>query len=521
MDVESEESLRGRIRDQQQRRTLLDQQSLNAEDEVLAATERQRLRRELEALTEIADEVQTRINGAQARRELIDRDRYGVHAPNIESQPLKVMHSRRAGREEYKSSSIAYDEAVTEGDYTWEIRGLSWLGRALTQEERNCTVSPVFEVDDKDADSRYRLVFSPRAVDLDHQVDDDYECFNHEKRGTLALVRRCAHYGTNLDVRFFVRGASGEFVQWGETKRTAWVVNDGAEPTCFVTGPDLESETKGVFGLPFEELLTSEWVSGDAIVFRVAVHEIVMSNEPGAMSVHTLGQVREGPVDEPEVEVPQASMADDLLEMLDEGLFSDLAVEVAHGEAPPVRFTAHASLLAQRSAVFRAALSHEMRESETRTVQVHDVSPLAMKALLTFLYTDSFEHVERVLRQGAAEGGGAPGSSNPAEQTAQLQAVLAAAHKYQAKRLLRWCEQQLCKHLDLDSVLSLLELAHLYEASALQARCLAFMKGNQVAVVKLPDFAALSNELLVRFHLHCAGVKPAEESGRKRKRGAE
>jgi len=47
------------------------------------------------------------------------------------------------------------------------------------------------------------------------------------------------------------------------------------------------------------------------------------------------------------------------------------------------------------------------------------------------------------------------------------------------------------------------------------------MKGNQVAVVKLPDFAALSNELLVRFHLHCAGVKPAEESGRKRKRGAE
>jgi len=162
-----------------------------------------------------------------------------------------------------------------------------------------------------------------------------------------------------------------------------------------------------------------------------------------------------------------------------------------------------------------------MRESGTRTVQVHDVSPLAMKALLTFLYTDSFEHVERVLRQGAAEGGGAPGSSNPAEQTAQLQAVLAAAHKYQAKRLLRWCEQQLCKHLDLDSVLSLLELAHLYEASALQARCLAFMKGNQVAVVKLPDFAALSNELLVRFHLHCAGVKPAEESGRKRKRGAE
>ena len=114
--------------------------------------------------------------------------------------------------------------------------------------------------------------------------------------------------------------------------------------------------------------------------------------------------------------------------------------------------------------------------------------PPALKALLHFLYTDDFDEVQKVLREegssggsssssGAAASGGA--SSGAAEQSiAQLQAVLAAAHKYGVLRLLRWAEGQLCDKLSCEMACSLLSLAHVYGATELERNCLAFMKAN-------------------------------------------
>jgi len=70
------------------------------------------------------------------------------------------------------------------------------------------------------------------------------------------------------------------------------------------------------------------------------------------------------------VEVPPPTLADDLLAMLSEGRHSDLTIEAAYGETPPVRFPVHSNILGLRSPVFRAALAHEMSESATRTVTV-------------------------------------------------------------------------------------------------------------------------------------------------------
>ena len=138
--------------------------------------------------------------------------------------------------------------------------------------------------------------------------------------------------------------------------------------------------------------------------------------------------------------------------------------------------------------------TYSARTYHTSTYQVHDVPPLALQALLHFLYTDDFAQarwlpsricactpalcmpmhattassaddvaqVQTVLREGAAEAeaaaaaaatpagaasaasaASASGSSEPAEaramgddqrRMAQLQAVLAAAHKYQVAR---------------------------------------------------------------------------------------
>ena len=115
-----------------------------------------------------------------------------------------------------------------------------------------------------------------------------------------------------------------------------------------------------------------------------------------------------------------------------------------------------------------------------------DVPPPALKALLHFLYTGDFDEVQKVLREeGSSEGssssGGASssGASGAAEQSiAQLQAVLAAAHKYGVLRLLRWAEGQLCDKLSCEMACSLLSLAHVYGATELERNCLAFMKAN-------------------------------------------
>jgi len=258
-------------------------------------------------------------------------------------------------------------------------------------------------------------------------------------------------------------------------------------------------------------------VQDDSVTFKVAIEEIVMMEHPEdeqvIASTIAIGSLGPAPV---AVEVPPPSMADDFLAMLSEGLHSDVTIEAAFGEATPVRFTAHANVLSKRSPVLAAALSSGMRESATRTITVRDVPPLILKALLHFLYTDDFEQVRKVLRE---EGGSAEQSSSTTS-TAKLQAVLAAAHKYQVPRLQLWTEQQLCGVISCEMVCSLLGLAHVYEATALERNCLEFMAANMANVVARPDFTSLSADCLVKFNMHCAGVEPAGPSGGvKRKRG--
>ena len=85
----------------------------------------------------------------------------------------------------------------------------------------------------------------------------------------------------------------------------------------------------------------------------------------------------------PEVSVPPPSLAAEMLTMLTTGANSDLSLDVSPSAgAPPTRFAVHSYVLSMRSDVFRAALGSEMREAATRTMEVCDVHPLAMKALL-------------------------------------------------------------------------------------------------------------------------------------------
>ena len=70
------------------------------------------------------------------------------------------------------------------------------------------------------------------------------------------------------------------------------------------------------------------------------------------------------------MQVPDSSLADDLLEMLEQERHTDLTLEAVYGDAPPVRFACHAAVLSQRSPVLRAALASGMQESTSRTIEV-------------------------------------------------------------------------------------------------------------------------------------------------------
>ena len=65
-------------------------------------------------------------------------------------------------------------------------------------------------------------------------------------------------------------------------------------------------------------------------------------------------------------------------------------------------------------------------------------------------------------------------------------------------------------------------ISPLTTARAQTRECASHLVPRSRAVVTRADFAALAPESLVKFHMHCAGVDPAEEEpGRKRKRDEE
>ena len=519
--------LRAAIAAETERQTQLMRDCRAAEAERLEAEERQKLRRDLESQMISSQSVADQIRYQQALRRQIDADY--VHSERLSTH----VHDHVPGKGSSHLETINYNIHIIQVEHVWCVQGLSWLLQSLTQEQRNCVSSDVFKVDANDTESSYRLVFSPNAIDFIAEEEDDFQMFDKSLQGSLALVRAASSCGTNIEVNFFVEGRDG-FVQWGESTRMAWPgpADEDEGLACLVLGPDLDAESSGVFGLSFQDLLRSQWVRNDEIKFKVQIKERAMPN-PSYEDVIRLG-VKGSKAREPEVEVPPSTLAADMLSMLIEGRHSDLTLEVsaADGGKAPVRFSAHANILSQRSEVFRLTLSHEMRESETRTIVIRDLEPLVIKALLHFLYADDFESVEKVLGEEEQTPAGADtassstatlgeGGSDASRWMARLRALLAAAHRYQVTRLLRWCEQQLCKHLDQPSVCELLELSLLYEAVELQAACLKYIKAHMAEVVKLAEFATLSSSALVRVHMHVAGVEPPETHGRKRKRGEE
>jgi len=275
-----------------------------------------------------------------------------------------------------------------------------------------------------------------------------------------------------------------------------------------VIGPDVRAVglglAEGIFGLTHQQLLQSEWVHEDTLTVKFEVE--VRPVTPDSYL----------PEKRATVEVPSSSLSSNFLSLLEDGNFSDITF-VVKGET----FKAHSQILAARSAVFQAELSSGMRESLTKEVIVTDCEPQAFKAMLRFLYSDEFGHMEVSMKDSQAKERSATasdtgGSGEAGKQTSPttsklsfLQDILSVSHKYQVSRLSAWCQKQLCEMVSESEVCSLLCQAHLLDAKVLEEVCMKHIRENFERVAATEEFAKVTAEwpeLLMKLSLMGLGA---------------
>ncbi|XP_052575306.1 speckle-type POZ protein-like [Peromyscus californicus insignis] len=150
------------------------------------------------------------------------------------------------------------------------------------------------------------------------------------------------------------------------------------------------------------------------------------------------------------IQVPRCTLADELGELWASSHFTDCYLVVAGQE-----FQAHKAILAARSPVFRAMFEHDMEESKTNRVEIHDLEPQVFKAMMDFIYT-----------------GTAPDLDSMAA------AVLAAADKYGLEHLKVMCEDALCRDFSVENAAHTLFLADLHNAGQLKTQTLDFITAH-------------------------------------------
>ncbi|XP_041493790.1 speckle-type POZ protein-like [Microtus oregoni] len=184
---------------------------------------------------------------------------------------------------------------------------------------------------------------------------------------------------------------------------------------------------------------------------------------------------------QPGINVPSCTLVDDLGELWENSRFTDCCLVVADKE-----FRAHKAILAAHSPVFRAMFEHDMEESRTNHIEIHDLKPEVFKAMMDFIYTGK----EPVLHS-------------------MVDAVLAAADKYGLERLKVMCESALCRDLSVENAAHTLLLADLYNSVQLKSRAMDFVAAHASEV-----FQTSSWKTVVHSYPHlvvevCTSLFPA------------
>ncbi|GJM84603.1 hypothetical protein PR202_ga00288 [Eleusine coracana subsp. coracana] len=96
--------------------------------------------------------------------------------------------------------------------------------------------------------------------------------------------------------------------------------------------------------------------------------------------------------------------------------------------------------------------------SSNGTIRIGDMEAKVFKAMLHFIYTDSFPEMDKE------------------EQVAMLQHLLEAADRFNVQRMKLMCQDKLCRCIDASSVVTNLLLAKQHGCQALKEACFEFLK---------------------------------------------
>ena len=490
-----------------------------ANTETAGANERQRLRRELDAVRKDIETYTKSIDVVNAYNRKVDADEDGMYLAS--DGPCWPQKSTSSSDDQDKSVWSVADcrAAVVKGELQWTIEGMSWLESTLDQAQSSTAYSAAISV----GSSQFLMQYGPDRCDTHSRA------IGETMNSSLSLVQQNA-VPLTLRHSFFIKRSDGEFVQWGVTVEECFPQDD-TEGWQF--GPDTRSVrlgdevAAGIFGHSHEELLRSEWVSNDALTVKVKLEVREDRDMEKEMETSITAPTA--------IELPPPTMIADLLAQLD-GESGDVTFFV-EGE----RLRAHAVILCARSEVFRHMLRGSMREAGTREVTIDECDAVTFRALLRHIYTDDLVAMEAWVKEKAAEsvegeGGGAGGGEgsssgddagngaglsseqSPADAVAAarmalLQRVLAVSHRYQVSRLRLWCEKQLAETMGVTNVSGCLCLAHLYEANALEDACLEYISANHAKVSVTKEFGTLGAEcpaVMLKVVHRLAGVQAAE-----------
>ncbi|XP_027148513.1 BTB/POZ domain-containing protein At1g21780 [Coffea eugenioides] len=137
-----------------------------------------------------------------------------------------------------------------------------------------------------------------------------------------------------------------------------------------------------------------------------------------------------------------------LSRMLFEGIHADVIINTADGTV-----RSHKAILSASSPVFHSMFLHNLREKESSTIDIEDMSTESCTALLSYLY----------------------GTIKQEDFWKHRLALLGTANKYDIADLKDACEESLLEDINTGNVLERLQEAWLYQLNKLKKGCLMYL----------------------------------------------
>ncbi|XP_019196592.1 PREDICTED: BTB/POZ domain-containing protein At1g21780 [Ipomoea nil] len=137
-----------------------------------------------------------------------------------------------------------------------------------------------------------------------------------------------------------------------------------------------------------------------------------------------------------------------LSRLLLESIHADVTINTADGS-----LQAHKAILSASSPVFHSMFLHDLREKESSTIDIEDMSTDSCMALLGYIY----------------------GTIKQEDFWKHRLALLAAANKYDMSDLKDYCEESLLEDINTGNVLERLQEAWIYQLHKLKKGCLTYL----------------------------------------------